>query len=176
MVEKVRKTARRWLRRHSLEAVLRLAEGQSHMQLAEVMDFCVDTVRKHIKDEKLDAPQNEEALAAMTLSLERSRLRLELLDAESGAATLARLRASYATLSKLGEPAIEQESDVKTRKAIGEMSDDELRAYVASLVPGLEVKTATGNGPRGIGTDERVSVSENGEAGTEATNAGDELA
>jgi hypothetical protein len=170
MVEKVRKTARRWLRRHSLEAVLRLAEGQSHMQLAEVMDFCVDTVRKHIKDEKL------EALAAMTLSLERSRLRLELLDAESGAATQARLRASYATLSKLGEPAIEQESDVKTRKAIGEMSDDELRAYVASLVPGLEVKTATGNRPRGIGTDERISVSENGEAGTEATNAGDELA
>ena len=104
MVEKVRKTARRWLRRHSLEAVLGLAEGQSHMQLAEVMDFCVDTVRKHIKDEKLDAPQNEEALAAMTLSLERSRLRLELLDAKSGAATQARLRAAeVASDNRVGE-------------------------------------------------------------------------
>ena len=86
MVEKTRKVAKRWNRRHSLEAVLRLAEGQSAPRLAEVMGFSVDTVRNHIKAEQLSHARDEDRLTAVALQLERSRLRLELLDAESGSA------------------------------------------------------------------------------------------
>lgn len=176
MVEKTRKVAKRWNRRHSLEAVLRLAEGQSAPRLAEVMGFSVDTVRNHIKAEQLNHARDEDRLTAVALQLERSRLRLELLDAESGSAVQARLRASFATLSKLGLEASEQESGMMTKRKLGEMSDDELRAYVASLVPGLEVKAVSRNdGGRGV-SDERVSVSDDGAGRAEATKAGDKLA
>lgn len=176
MVEKIRKPAKRWKRRHSQEAILRLAEGQSAPMLAEIMDFNVDTVRNHIQAEQLNHVSDDDRLAAIALQLELSRLRLELLDAESGSAVQARLRASFATLSKMGSEKLEEEAGMMTKQKLGEMSDDELRAYVASLVPGLEVKAANrDDGGRGV-SDERVSVSDDGADRAEAAKAGGKLA
>ena len=162
MVDKIRKPAKRWKRRHSLEAILRLAEGQSAPMLAEIMDFNVDTVRNHIQAEQLNHVSDDERLAAIALQLELSRLRLELLDAETGSAVQARLRASFATLSKLGSEKQEEEAGMMTKQKLGEMSDDELRAYVASLVPGLEVKAVFGDDLCGGESDQRVPVPDDG--------------
>ena len=179
MVEKMKnKTGRCWQARHSREAALRLYLGQTKAQIAAAMGFTDRTVRTHVQAEGLAAPMDGAARLALLAAVEVDRVMAELLDAEPGSPVQARLRTSFLALRRglAGSGTDQQESDMKTRGEIGEMSDDELRNYVASLVPGLELKTARDDGSAGLGTGQRVQVSDERTGGSEAAGTTDALA
>ena len=169
MVEEEKQESTVWLPRHSREVQVRLSLGQTRNAIAGAMDIELQAVEQHIQDEGLDGNLTcaEQVEYVTEISLQRALL--ALLETEPGAAVEGRL------LLRVSE-FVAQESDVKTRAAIGEMSDDELRDYVASLVPGLETKTVAGDESRGTGADERVSVPNVGETGAETASGRDELA
>ena len=169
MVEKEKQKPTVWLPCHSREVHLRRSLGQACFAIAACMGWDRRTINQHVLDEGLGRvlTRAEQVRLINEISLERALL--ALLEVEPGAAAEGRLLARVNEIEA-------QESDVKTRAAIGEMSDDELRRYVASLVPGLETKAVMGDGPRGTGTDERVSVPDVGQARAEAASGRDKLA
>jgi len=169
MVEKQKQKPTVWLPRHSREVHLRRSLGQACPAIATSMGWARRTIDQHVLDEDLDRvlTRAEQVRLINEISLERALW--ALLDIEAGAAAEGRLLARVNEIEA-------QEGDVKTRAAIGEMSDDELRDYVASLVPRLETKAANGDEPRRGGIDERVSVPNVGQAGAEAATRGDKLA
>jgi hypothetical protein len=169
MVEKQKQKPTVWLPRHSREVHLRRSLGQACPAIAASMGWARRTIDQHVLDEDLDRilTRAEQVRLINEISLERALL--ALLDVEPGAAAEGRLLARVNEIEA-------QESDVKTRAAIGEMSDDELRNYVASLVPGLETKAAMGDEPRAVGTGGGVSVPDVGTARAEAASSGDKLA
>lgn len=169
MVEKEKRNQAVWLPCHSREARLRWSLGQSFNEIAARMDWHPATISKHAQLEGLDVPISRAEQIALINEISLDRAMRCLLDIEPGAAAETRL------LARLNDFQT-QEDDMKTRAAIGEMSDDELRRYVASLVPGLETKAAMADEPRGDGADERVSVPAVGTTRAEAASGRDKLA
>lgn len=177
MVGKLRKQPIRWTPFTSRVVALRLALGQSVTEIAKAIGCCADTVRAHVDKEKLDIELSDRARLALAEAVEAERILAELQTVEPGSPAQARLRTSLKGFRKQADEQSDfSEGAMEPTKTIGEMSDDELRVYVASLVPGLEVKSADSVEQNRPASDGRVSVSDDGEAGPEAARTGNKLA
>ena len=148
MVKKTRHSGRFWRDRHSKETRLRLSLGQSRQEISDAIGFCRRTVGKHIETANLDAPLSLSERVTIACELEADKTIIDALGAQSGSVAQARFRAGLKALSeKPNQPRAEQEFVMRSLKEIREMSGDELRAYVASLVPGLESKATPESQP-----------------------------
>lgn len=172
MVKKIGSKRFLWLPRHSKEVRVRLALGQSMLTIAEAFGCHRDTIKGHIEREQL-VPADGMALVALVKEIESAKAIENLFDADPGSIQQARLRTAlqqYVSSAQSDETM--EEGDMNGHKEIGEMSDDELRVYVASLVPGLETKGLGGDEPPGDGVSLAISVSENGKARSKSAASG----
>jgi hypothetical protein len=172
MTELPARPQRRWARQHELETRLRLGLGQGPAEIAAALGFHPRTVRGHIRGDGLCPPASGSERRALALSLDEERAVQALLSAQPGSPAQARLRTSLMAGLPASPPLQEQETEMRSLKEIREMSDDELRAYVASLVPGLESKATPDPDARPERTDGEISVSEDGPSGSETPGAG----
>ena len=135
-----------WARRHTLEAQLRLALGQTCVQVAAALGFAHTTVKQRAVREGLYAPLSVEAQLDLVDELRRLKAIEAFLDAETGSAQAKRATDELKALrAKCG--AEEGGSAITSIKQIKEMSDAELDAYLEALVPGLEKRAAGGVEP-----------------------------
>lgn len=158
---------RRWVRRHSVEARLLLTEGWYIGDVAARLGFSRCTLSRRIKRESLRDPLDAEEGWALANELREIKAREAIVTAEAGSIALKRasdeLDAAHARKMAVREtPNLELEEDdgaMKSLKQIREMSDDELVAYVESLVPGLETKSCGGLLARANRVSGTISVS-----------------
>ncbi|MGC6499672.1 MAG: hypothetical protein ACON4C_05715 [Henriciella sp.] len=172
MVEAPVRHLRRWSSRHALETRLRLGFGQGVPEIAVALGFHPRTVRGHIRSDGLVPPATGQERRDLILSLDEERAVQGLLSAEPGSAAQLRLRRSLMAGEGRTDPVQEQETDMRSLKEIREMSEDELRAYVASLVPGLESKATADAHAGPERTDGEISLSEDGTPRSETPGPG----
>lgn len=172
-----------WSQRDSLETRLRRSYGETSETIAQAIGFAPDTVRLHMKAEKLAPAKSVTERLALALALMADTVARETLTGAEFAPAQHRqrqeLRLLYQALhpaSGMGAHAQDKEGDMKHLKDIKEMSDDDLRAYVASLVSGLEAKTTPASEPGSNGIHSREPVSEERSRGTDPASDGDEMA
>lgn len=172
-----------WSPRDSLESRLRRSYGETYESIGAAIGFSSDTVRIRMKRDKLEPAQTVVERLALALALVADQVAQETLTGQSAEPEQHKqrqqLRMLYQALvpMKGGPPASQdKEADMKHLKDIKEMSDDDLRAYVASLVSGLEAKTtpAPESGPDGI--HGREPVSEKRQTGSDSAPDGDGMA
>ncbi len=177
MVEKMNDEVMRWLVRHSREVQVRLALGHSITAIAETFGCGRDTVTRHIELEAFSVPSSSAEILSLAVEVEGHKVIEDVFGAMPGSAAQARLRTSLLAFSKPSRTlSNDEETGMKSLKDLEEMADDELRDYVASLVPGLEVKDARAPDETTSGSDGKISVPDDGTPGTETTKAGDKLA
>ena len=142
MVEKISKNkislGQHWCERHSKEVTLRLALGQTHGTIARAIGFKTDTVRARIKRDRLKRALSKAERFQLSLEIEQDRLLEGLLSEAPGTPRHARLSAAHIAAQTARSGVASDETEKEGQMILGEMSDDELRTYVASLVPGLE--------------------------------------
>lgn len=159
MVEKLKRKRTRWTPHLSRVTRLHLALGRTIPDIASVIGCHWQTVRKYIDLENLDAPMNEPARAALAETVELEKILLELQQAEPGSSQQSRLRQHLKAFHKRVEISLTDGLSKSAReKTLGEMSDGELRTYLATLVPGLESDSHPA-GPEPSGPDRAVAVS-----------------
>ncbi|WOR13760.1 hypothetical protein RYZ27_08260 [Hyphomonas sp. FCG-A18] len=135
-----------WTRRHTLETQLRLALGQTCVQVSKAIGFAHTTVKKRAVKENLHAPLSVEVQLGLVDELRRLKAIEAFLDAETGSAQAKRAIDELKALKDQSAPE-GGSSAMMSIKKIKEMSDAELDAYLESLVPGLETKAADGLEP-----------------------------
>ena len=173
---KRRSPQRRWRRRDGLEVCLGLARGYGRAAIAAATGWSEWTIRAHVRKDGLRAPETLDALVAMAAELEILKIVDALQAAEAGSPAQARLLLNLRTLARqFAWSPDAKEDDMKSLKQIREMSDEELAAYVESLVPGLETKADTELDEIGTGIPGHLSVSIDGETFPETAKR-DELA
>jgi transposase-like protein len=175
MVEKLKRKPTRWRPHLSALTRLHLALGYSIAEIASEIGCHVDTVRSHIRHERLDRPLSEMDCAALAVSVELGRIMQELQTAEPGSSLQTQLRQQLKAYQKgLDASGTPSRDDGPQDKTLGEMSDDELRAYLADLVPGLATEIAGQPAePQGSSGAGAVSISGPGtERSAPATPAG----
>lgn len=178
MSEQVGITRFVWRDRHSKEARLRRAFGQTHSAIGEAFGCRRETVAAHIKRHDLDAPLGQQEQFRLIAEIEADKIIHDLLEVDAGSASQARLRTSFLALSKhLPEGQEMEELEMESSTPIKEMNDDELDMFLASLVSGLEGTGTEGVCKRcGNEVTARVSVSENGSPGPEAAGTAGNMA
>lgn len=129
----------RWTRRHSLEAAILHAMGHSCHRIGTLIGFTGQTVHKHLKKDGLLASLDLVDIQSLAEELRRLKAFEALALAPSGSADMKRIGEM---IEKSGS-VTKSETEARDRGMISindvnEMSDDELTAYVASMVPGLE--------------------------------------
>ncbi len=175
MIRKNAKPSRKWLQRHSKEVILRRSLGQSYPEIAQAIGWNENTVKSRARREGLNRPISAGERKQLIGEVERDKVIEGLLDAVAGSPVHMRLRTCVEMLSEGSEQGPDADArEAEKRKEIGEMSDAELRAYVAGLVPGLARRTRDDPGAKE--SDGRPSVSADGAAGPEATETGDGVA
>lgn len=171
MIKNIVKPSRNWLERHSKEVILRRSLGQSYPEIAQALGWNENTVKSRARREGLDRPISVGERKQLIGEVERDKVIEGLLDAVAGSPVYMRLRTCVEMLSETREQGPDAEArEAEKRKEIGEMSDAELRAYVAELVPGLARRTADEPGAKEF--DGGPSVPADGAAGPETANAG----
>ncbi|MEM7494202.1 MAG: hypothetical protein AAF296_12535 [Pseudomonadota bacterium] len=150
MIEDRRKPIKRhWVRRHSIEARLLLAEGWHVADVADWLGFSKKRLNQRIRSETLRGTLTPEESRALSDELREIKARETAVTAVTGSIALKRAcdeldaaRARELTV-KIRRASINEEDAGSTTslKQIQEMSDDELIAYVESLVPELETKS-----------------------------------
>lgn len=172
-----------WSPRDSLETRLRRSYGETYHSIGAAIGFSADTVRIRAKQDKLKPAETVAERLALALALVADAVAHETLTGQAAGAEQHKqrqqLRMLYQALVPMkGRPAASQdkEADMKHLKDIKEMSDDDLRAYVASLVSGLEAKTTPTSEPSTDGIHGRKSVSEKRASGSDSATDGDGLA
>ena len=177
MVKKTPHSSRFWRDRHSKETRLRLSLGQSRQEISDAIGFSLWTVARYVESANLDAPLSLPERVEIACELETDKMIIDALEAQSGSLAQARLRAGLKGLSgTLNQSKAGQEFVMRSLKEIREMSGDELRAYVASLVPGLESKATPEPQPDRGRTDGALSLPADSPAGPKAAGSQDKLA
>ena len=164
MLDKVGSNAvpskRFWSPRDALEARLRRSYGETYQAIGEAIGFSADTVRIRMKRDGLKPADSVAERLALALSLVADTVAREALTGAASDAALLRQRQELRLLYQALHPALgaapntqDKEGAMKTIKDIKEMSDDDLRAYVAGLVSGLESKSTPRSDPGPDGMD-----------------------
>lgn len=158
---------RGWGEADLLEVWCRRALGQTQDEIGDAMGRTGEAVRARLKTLK-DAPFTRQSRLYLLRRMVALRAMAHLLDAVPGSAAEGRLLARLEALNET-----EEEQDVAQTRDIGDMDEDELRAFVADLVPRLETKSA-GQADSGAGrVAGAVSVPADGAGRAEAANRGD---
>ncbi|MEL8056099.1 MAG: hypothetical protein AAGK66_08090, partial [Pseudomonadota bacterium] len=133
---------RRWARRHSLEAAILHAMGHSFHRIGTLIGFTGHTVQKHLRKDRLLARMDLVELQSLAEELKRLKAFEALALAPSGSADMKRIGEMIEKSSSLTKSETEaRDRGMISINDVNEMSDDELTAYVASMVPGLETSS-----------------------------------
>ncbi|MEO1642264.1 MAG: hypothetical protein AAFR74_02930 [Pseudomonadota bacterium] len=177
MTEKQTDKLRRWTRLHTLEATILFAIGHPYKQIGRLVGFQGRTVRQHLQAEGLNAALSSEDVFRLAAELRALKAVEGLALAQAGSVEMKRMADLLERVGAvINQDGNEETDGVKSLKQIKEMSDEDLVAYVESLVPGLETKACAGNDAGADGTGSAVPVPDHRACGADAARERDRLA
>lgn len=169
-----------WVRKHTVESALLYFAGHTYRAIGEKLGFSDWTVRERLKRDGLQALHDPVQIAALATELAQFKALETLAFAVAGSVEMKRACDLLGLLGKGGRSAVDgktdEESGVKSLKQIKEMSDEDLVAYVESLVPGLETKACAGDDEAAGGTGGAIPVPDHRACGADTARARDRLA
>lgn len=177
MTDKQTDGLRRWTRLHTLEAAILFAMGHPYKQIGRLVGFQGRTVRQHLQAEGLNAALSSEEVFALAAELRALKAVEGLALAQAGSVEMKRMADLLERVGAvINQDEDEETNGVKSLKQIKEMSDEDLVAYVESLVPGLETKACAGDDEAAGGTGGAIPVPDHRACGADTARARDRLA